>query len=765
MSSQPSQSERYQKAHALVPERLPGLMRNHAVVPQWTGEGDQFWYRRDADGGGHEYVLVDPDGQRREPLFDPAEITARLAAVLPGPVDLDATPVGRHEREGDTVRIGLIDGRTAVLSPSGDTAVPGPDPAALPGPDGKAALFLRDHNLWSREIATGMEHPLTTDGEPFFAWGAMPDYTRAMLPLAIADRPLPPALACFSPSGRFVLAVRLDERAMPEHPFVDQLPPDQARPRLRPFRYHHEDETPSGSPELAFIDRETGARTVVAADDGLLASFASNGPSTVAWAPGETAVYLFSHTTGARTASLVRVDVQTGERTAVLSETAEPIYEPNTHLYSLPLIRVLPESDEVVWFSQSDGWGHLYRHDLATGARLNAITTGNLAIRDILRVDPQRREIVFVAGCGDDGENPYWRKVYRAGLDGGGQTLLTPEPADHELIAPAPQFFAAIFGGAATSSISPSGRWFVDRMSTVDTPPEILLRDARTGAVAETLERTDVRDLLDAGYPVPRQFRVTAGDTDLWGLITLPDDIQPGERVPVIDLMYAGFQVVLQPPGWLSGGGNAAWSQVGAAYAALGFATIVMDGRGTPGRDRGFRQWTHNAPAEPRGLDDHVTVLRKLAEQYPLDLDRVGVTGHSYGGYNSVRSMLYFPDFFKVAVSSCGVHDALKMPKGSWDWFLGSGPHDPAALRDLGNLHLADRLRGKLLLLTADHDANATMDHTFALIRALIEADRPFDLKVWPGGDHYNGTNRYARTVMWDYFTEHLLNRTDQGGS
>ncbi|WP_033296194.1 S9 family peptidase [Amycolatopsis jejuensis] len=757
-------SDRYRKAHSLVPELLPGMMRNHSVKPNWTGEGDRFWYRRDADGGGHEYVLVDPDGFQREPLFDPAEITARLSAVFDDPVDLAATPVARYRQDGADVHIGLLDGRSAVLGADGDTAVPGPDHAALPSPDGTRALFLRENNLWLRE--NDAERPLTTDGEPFHAWGAMPDYTRAMLPLAIADRTLPPALTCFSPSGRFVLTGRLDEREMPEHPFVDQLPPDRARPRLRPFRYYHVDETPSGDHQLAVLDLETGGRTMIAADDDLLSQFASTGPDAVTWSSDETSVYLLVHTTGARTGSLVRVDVQTGEKTVVLSETAEPIYETNTYLYSLPLIRVLPESNEVIWFSQEDGWGHLYRHDLTTGARLGAITSGHLAIRDILRVDERRREVIFVAGCGDGGENPYWRKVYRADLDGGAMTLLTPEPADHDLIAPTPFFFAAIFGVTPATSISPSGQWFVDRVSTVSTPPEILLRDTRTGAVAGKLEHTDVTGLLEAGYPVPEQFRVTAddGETDLWGYITLPPDLPPGTRVPVIDLMYAGFQVVTQASGWLSGGGNEAWAQLGAAYAALGFASIVMDGRGTSGRDRKFRQWTHGAPSEPRGLEDHVTALRALAERYPIDLDRVGVTGHSYGGYNSVRSMLYFPEFFKVAVSSCGVHDAAKMPHGSWDWFLGkAGKHDPEALRDLGNLHLAERLQGKLLLLTADHDANATMDHTFALIRALIAADRPFDLKVWPGGDHYNTTNSYTRTVLWDYFTEHLLN--SRGGA
>ncbi|MEU6644583.1 DPP IV N-terminal domain-containing protein [Saccharomonospora sp. NPDC046836] len=770
MPSSPSElTDRYRQAHALVPERLPGLMCNQRIVPQWTGEGDRFWHRRNADGGGFEYVLVDPDGFRREPLFDPAELAPRLAAVFGSPVDLATTAVVAYRRgDNSDVYIGLEDGRRAVLSPVGDRYGDVPEPGALTGPDSRRHVFRRGDDLWLRDLGAGSERRLTSDGEPFRAWGATPDYSRALLPLAVSDRVSPPAMTCFSPSGRWVLTARLDERDTPEHPFVDQLPADRALPRLRPVRYHHEDETAKGDHQLAFIDVETGEHTVLDTGRDLLSTLSSVGADSVTWASDESAVYLFVHGTGARTASLVRIDVQTGDQTVVLTETADPMYEPNTHLYSLPLIRVLPKSNEVIWFSQEDGWGHLYRHDLTTGARLGAITSGNLVVRDILRVDEERRTVIFVAGCGDDERNPYWRTVFRADLDGGEQTLLTPEPADHELIAPAPQFFAAIFGDTPASSISPSGKWFVDHMSTVSTPPTILLRDTLTGAVAGELERADVTALLHTGFAVPEQFHVTAddGETELWGLITLPRDVPAGSLVPVVDLMYAGFQVVTQPSGWLTGGANPAWGQLGAAYAALGFATVVLDGRGTPGRDRGFRQWTHGVPAEPRGIEDHVTAIRALADRYPIDLERVGVTGHSYGGYNSVRSMLYFPDFFTVAVSSAGVHDARKMPKGSWNWFLGDGdPHDPQALADLGNLHLAERLRGRLLLLCGDNDANATMDHTLALVRAFMDADRRFDLKIWPGGDHYNVVTPYTRTIMWDYFVEYLLGERPPAGT
>lgn len=749
----PTMDERYRTGLALLPELLSGLVRNHAAEPQWTGDGDEFWYRRDG-ADGYEYVLVDPEALTRQPLFDRDALATRLGAVFGAEVDLRTIPVTAYEP--GLVRLG--DGRGAVLSPDGDSAVPPGEPT-LRSPDGQREVFRREHDLWLRE-ESGEERQVTRSGEPHFAWGAVPDYLRANLPLAVRDRPLPPMSTAFSPSGRLLLTGRLDERAMPQHPFVDQLPAEQAKPRLRTFRYHHTDEKPEGENELAIIDLTTGAQIVID-DDRLTAGLAQGNTGVLAWSSDEQTVYLFAHETGAKTAAVHRIDTRTGARTVAVSETAEPIYEPNTQGYGLPLVRVLPESGEVIWFSQREGWGHLYLYDLVSGKCRHRITSGDLVVGDILRVDEQRREVLFLAGTGEDGGNPYWRRLYKASLDGDAQTLLTPEPADHQLKAPAVAFFNAIFGGAGASSISPSGRYFLDHVSTVEKPTEIVLRDTATGAIVGELERADVSALTEAGYTFPRQFQVTADDgrTPLWGQLTLPANPVDPDRIPVIDLMYAGYQIVTQPSGFLTGGGNPAWGQLAAAYAALGFATVVLDGRGTPGRDRAFRQWTRDELDAPRGLEDHVTAIRELAARHPeLDMSRVGVTGHSFGGYNSVRAMLSFPDFFTVAVSSAGPHDAAKFPHGGWNWFLGNEePKDPATLATLGNPRLAERLRGRLLLLSGDQDGNVAMDHTFALIDALKRAHKRFDLKIWPGVDHYSGTTPYMRALMWDYFVEHLL--------
>lgn len=713
----PTLHERYDQAAALAPERLPALMRNRRVDPVWTGEGDAFWYRRQTDDG-EEVVLVDP-------------------------------LTGRRQAAATTEELGIA------------TTAPAVQPGVLQGPDGRG-LRRRDHDLWLVDGET--ETQVTFDGEPGFAWGALPSDSNVVVPFKRMGVVLPPVGTVHSPSGRLVLTMRTDERSMPTKHMVESVPPSgAARPECHEWKVQLEDEGEPAPPECRVIDLDTGDWAKVDVSDGLVSLLITNGGTEVTWSSDESRLYLLHHRQGGSRAALVEVDAKSGDRRDVVVLDEGPLYEANQFLYSLPLVHVLPESGEAVLFSQREGWGHLYLYDLETGACKNRISDGPLVVRDLLHVDAERREITYLAGSGENGWNPYWRRVYRAGLDGGSQRVLTPEPMDHELVAPEPQFFHLVFGQGKppVRSISPSGRFFVDHQSTVSDAPVIVLRDAEEGGrIVLELERTDVRRLLAAGYVVPQAFCVKADDgvTDLWGVLSLPSHPHDPERVPVVEDVYAGFQTTHSPHAFLGGSKMASRQVFLAAYNALGFAAVMVDGRGTPGRDRAFRQWTFQQFHTPRGLEDHVTAITALAQEHPsLDLDRVGVVGHSYGGYNAARMLLLFPAFYRAAVSSAGVHDPRKMRHGQWDWHVGHGT-DPGteAYLGLGNVQLVDRLRGDLLIACGEIDENATVDHSLALADALIKAGKRFDLKIWPGVDHYR-IGPYAQMSFWDHFVRSLL--------
>jgi dipeptidyl-peptidase-4 len=703
---------RYEQARRLIDP--VSLLRNRTIEPRWAA-GDVLRYRRLDEADREEWVEVDPLHPARAVIHPPAE------------------PTG-----ADT-------------------------PGGLRSPDGRVEVFCRDDNLWARDLPGGQERALTTSGVPGYGWGALPDNCMVRIPLRAAASVVPPATTGFSPSGRYVFTARIDEREYGTWPFVQHVAAGP-RPQLHEIRVALDGEDTKPVAEAVVIDLAGGATVPLELPVGAIGTITTIGVDALAWADDESRFWVLAHEGGDSVAELLEVDTSTGQARTVLSEIADPLYEPNQFLYSLPLVRVIPSLDAVVWYSQRSGWGQLYQYSLSTGELIRPLVSGPVTVRDILRVDVERRSLLVVAGSEAEGRNPYWRSLYRLSLSGEPMVELTPEPCDHEFAQPQPAFFRLIFSPEKepVDSISPSGRYCVDHMSTVDSPPVIVLRDldAGGGIVCE-LERTDISRLVEAGFTPPIPFHVPTADgsAEIWGALILPPEPVDPSSVPVIDLMYAGYQTAWQPSGFLGPGIGAHSTAPGLAYATLGFATVILDGRGTPGRSREFRQWTHAQPDERRGLEDHVHAIQLLGRTYrQLDLDRVGVTGFSYGGYNSTRSILLFPEFFKVAVSGAGVHVPERMPKGAWRWHAGAHVDRSSDLyRHLGNLHLVDRLQGRLLLTFGEMDENATMDHSLALAAALIAAGKRFDMKMWPNANHYTQSDPYMVRTAWDYFVEHLL--------
>jgi len=420
----------------------------------------------------------------------------------------------------------------------------------------------------------------------------------------------------------------------------------------------------------------------------------------------------------------------------MLEERGPTLVEPHLSIGARPNIRVLRDRS-VVGYSQRDGWGHLYLFDGATGAVRSHITQGPWVVRDLLALDEKARTVLFTATAREPGSDPYYRKLYRAGLDGSGLRLLTPEEADHQV------------------TLSPSGRYVVDRYSRVDLAPRTVLRDARDGHVLRTLEDADVSRLLATGWRWPERFHVKAADgtTDIYGVMYRPSTFDSTRRYPVLDEVYPGPQAIQSPTGFTPGGDAR-------ALAELGFVVVNIDGRGTPYRSKAFHDYQYGKLELGGGLEDHVAGLRQLAERRPyLDLGRVGVYGHSGGGFMSARAMMLYPEFYKVAVSSAGNHDQRGYISLWGETYMGLPVEHRYDAQS--NASLVKNLKGKLLLAFGDLDDNVQPALTVQLIDALEKANRDYDLLLVPNANHaFSLTSTYFMRRRWDYFVTHLLGQT-----
>ncbi len=364
----------------------------------------------------------------------------------------------------------------------------------------------------------------------------------------------------------------------------------------------------------------------------------------------------------------------------------------------------------------------------------NQITKGEWVIRAIDHIDEANRVLYFSGAGREAGRDPYLRHTYRVNLDGTGLTLLTPEDADH------------------TVSFSPDGKYFVDAYSRPDLPTVSVVRSAATGQVVQPLEKADASKLLALGWQMPEPFKAKAADgkTDLYGLIWRPTNFDPKKKYPVVENIYTGPQGAFVPKTF------AAYRHQQQAIAELGFITVFVDGRGTALRSQEFRNFSHKNLGQGSGGDDHIAVFKQMAAKYPyMDLTRVGVWGHSAGGYDSTHAILSHPEFYKVAVSSAGCHDN-RMDKATWNEQWMGWPVDKH-YEEQSNYTLAKNLRGKLFLSHGDVDENVPLPATFKLVDALVTANKDFDFLIMPGRTHGYGNDPYYVRRRMDYFVRHLL--------
>jgi dipeptidyl-peptidase 4 len=724
----------YERAAQRVGTAVDPLVYRADVRPEWI-TADQFWYRV-RTAAGHEFVLVDARRGTREAAFDHERLARALTEAGDTAYSPASLPLERLRPIQDGRSLGFELERRRWTCDVVEYRCERPATAlervtnSVLSPDGRYAAFRRDHDLWVRDMAAAHDIRLTHDGVERYGYATDNDGWRR------SERP---ALT-WSADGTKLLTYRVDERGVGDMHLLEMA---TGRPRLHSWPYALPGDSIVPLHEWVVVD--VPARTVVPlrtpADHQRTSSccgrLRGDAIGDTEWSADGGSVAFMSVSRDYRDVALRIADAATGAVRTVIEERSEPYFESSGGGRGVPNWRVLHGRGEVLWYSQRDGHGHLYLHELRTGALKHRITSGEWMVVDVLHVDERGGWVYFTAGGRERGRDPYHRHFYRVRLNGRDLTLLTPEDADHVI------------------AMSPDGRWFTDTYSTVERAPVTVLRRA-DGRLVRTLEEADVAELHATGWAPPTPFMVKARDgvTDLYGLLYRPSDFDPARRYPIINQIYPGPQAGSIGPRTFSAGRRNAQ-----ALAELGFIVVQLDALGSPMRSLPFQAFYYGDLAD-NGLPDQIAAMRQLAARHPwIDLSRVGIFGHSGGGFATAAAMLQHPEFFHVGVASAGNIDNRGYTNywgEKWQGMLVPGPDGTDSYTNQALQLRAENLRGRLLLAYGTMDNNVHPNMTHLLINELIRHNRDFDVIVMPNRNHGFSGEPYFMRRMWDYFVEHL---------
>jgi len=626
--------------------------------------------------------------------------------------------------------------------------------------DGKWAACLENNNLYIRATDNDEKKMLTTDGESYYAYGKSPDANTMSVSLRLAKMLLPP-MAAWSPDSRKLFCGCLDERKVKDLHLLQHAPPDKSsRPHMHSYRYSMPGDEHVAMLEIFIFDIKTNTKVAARYPMLEVPYMTLVETQSVWWSKDSKTLYFIDTARDSAWMKLCRMDAESGDVQVLIDESSDTFVESNLKIGSRPNVRVLGQGEEIIWFSQRSGWAHLYLYDGKTGELKNQITSGEWVVRDILHVNEEKRVVYFSAGGIEKDQDPYLRQIYRVNLDGTDLTCLTPEEADHQVVMSLPGISGKIMALMApgldpeASGFSPTGAYFVNSYSRIDQPAVSVLRSAMDGHVITFLENADISGLETLSYKWPEPFKAKArdGKTDIYGAIFCPSDFDPSGTYPVVDSIYPGPQSIRTPK-------DSFTPDAAQAVAELGFIVVTIDGLGTPLRSKAYHDRCYGKLEEAGGLEDHITALKQLAKTRPyMDLDRVGIYGHSGGGFASTRAVLAYPDFYKVAVSSAGNHDQRGYLAAWGELYMGSSSGDSYDLQI--NARLAENLKGKLLLACGDMDDNVHPALTLQVADALIRANKDFDLLILPNDNHsFAGSNWYFERKKWDYFVRHLMGK------
>ncbi|MBC7616704.1 MAG: DPP IV N-terminal domain-containing protein [Pedobacter sp.] len=727
----------YERAEKFMSYYTESYIDNGSLKPNWLA-ADRFWYQTTSVQG-MEFILVNPVKKIKTAAFDHQKMAVALSAAAGKTYQANKLPITaiNYTDDGKLLAITADDKRWKVDFKSYkvtiDDSTPTPVKAIatrsrggnleILSPDGKKAVYIKDYNLWLRDIVSNEKKQLTTDGIKDYGYATDNAGWKSSNNAIVRWSPDSKKIATFQQDQRMVsdmYLVSTNVGAPVLSAWKYPLPGDKAIPTIR--RVIIDVETSS----VVSLQIPPDPHRATLSDD-----IASSGTfDDIDWKADGTEMAFLSTSRDHKQEKFRIANATTGAVREVFEEVVKTQFESGRGAINW---RYLPKSNEILWYSERDNWGHLYLYDATTGKLKNQITKGEWVVTRLLKVDEKNRQLVFMA-CGREKGNPYFTHLYKIGFDGKNLVSLSPEDGNHQI------------------SFSPSENYFIDTYSKPDVPPVITYR-SMTGKLVMELEKTDVSRLQATGWKAPAVVSVKANDgkTDIFGLVFTPTTMDPQKKYPVIDYIYPGPQ----------GGSVGNWSFSASrgdhqALAELGFIVVLIEGTSNPFRSKSYHDMNYGNMGE-NTLPDQITAIRQLSQQFPIDTNKVGIWGHSGGGFATAAAMLRYPDFFKVGIAESGNHDNRNYEDDWGERY--NGLVENSNYEAQANQTYAKNLKGKLLLAHGMMDNNVPPSNTMLVVDALIKANKTFDLLLFPNSAHgFGAFGPYMMRRRWDYFVTNLLN-------
>ncbi len=747
------QKANFKLADKFTKDNVKKYTGSSQVMPNWIENSHLFWYSYKT-ANGKNFYFVDPEKRSKKPLFDNNDLASKITAITHKAYNINDLPITKLEFEQNskssfTFEIDELkfryDLKTKWVSQVDSVKKEKKDTWKSYSPDSTYIVFARQHNLYmiKADDTDSVETQLTTDGERWFSYQSNGGDTTS-------DKRLQAWVSWFKDEKKFYIT-RYDMRKVKEMAVINSV--SDPRPKVETYKYSMPGDEHIGQPHLAIYD--------LSSEEWIKPDISKwKDQSIHPYRPTKTSDNLFV-IRKKRTCDeleLVKVDTNTGKVTPLFSEKSKPYF--NDQMNQLHIIN---EGEEFIWWSERTGWGQLYRYD-ANGNLKNQITKGNCVVGKVARIDTVSNTLYYPVYGKEKGFDPYYSIFYRTNFDGSNTRIITPEEANHHFSMPKTDKYA---------------NYFVNNYSRVDQAPKAVVRN-KDGAVIMDLETMDLSRVKELGWSFPEKFVVKADDgiTDLHGVMWKPFDFDSTKQYPIISYVYPGPQTEAVVRDFT------VTARYNTALAQLGFVVISVGHRGgSPKRHKYYHTYGYNNLRD-YALKDDMFAIQQLANRYDyIDINRVGIFGHSGGGFMSTAAMFAYPDFYKAAVSSAGNHDNniynkwwgethhgvkevkkkiknKEMVKDSTEVKVPEEDEYEISFKSKipTNPSIAKNLKGHLMLVHGEIDNNVHPANTMRVAKALMDARKRFDLMIIPNVRHgFSQYSPYFEKMIWYHFSEHLL--------